>query len=398
MNKEIILFYYPNRKFFISKVVENKLNEKYSKIILFKNFYKINFLNFKYNKKKLNMIRDNYKKKGINLDMKRIYEINYFLQKIRLKSKKNKIFVSPYFISGVVLEDEFIFYEISKIYKMQFIRPEISFIKNRYILAKNLLKQPFPLKKKTNFSIKNYKKFKINYINSIETFSAGKIKNKLNAYFFKVLVNMLSFFFGFKFNTKPNKYALVILNNDEKLNLLADTTKLKYFINNYLSNSNSELVFLIHPRTNPLMFFLRKFKNEKYLFNNNKIQFIHQPKNLVSIIQDSQFTIHLSSSLSAQTILFNKKVLCVGKNIIYIHKVNNIVSDLGKKYYNFLKKKINENDIIKIDKFLINYLSNSIDINTKLKLYTKTKDYMPSNLKSVRRNDLKIIHSLLNAI
>ena len=41
------------------------------------------------------MIRDNYKKKGINLDMKRIYEINYFLQKIRLKSKKNKIFVSP---------------------------------------------------------------------------------------------------------------------------------------------------------------------------------------------------------------------------------------------------------------------------------------------------------------
>ena len=86
------------------------------------------------------------------------------------------------------------------------------------------------------------------------------------------------------------------------------------------------------------------------------------------------------------------------RNIIYIHKVNNIVSDLGKKYYNFLKKKINENDIIKIDKFLINYLSNSIDINTKLKLYTKTKDYMPSNLKSVRRNDLKIIHSLLNAI
>ena len=165
MNKEIILFYYPNRKFFISKAVGNKLKEKYSKIILFKNLYKSNFLNFKYNKKKLNMIRDNYKKKGINLDIKRIYEINYFLQKIRLKSKKNKIFVSPYFISGVVLEDEFIFYEISKIYKMQFIRPEISFIKNRYILAKNLLKQPFPLKKKTLFSIKNYKKFKINYIN-----------------------------------------------------------------------------------------------------------------------------------------------------------------------------------------------------------------------------------------
>ena len=49
------------------------------------------------------------------------------------------------------------FMRISKIYKMQFIRPEISFVKNRYILSKNLYKQPYPLKKKINFSIKLYK-------------------------------------------------------------------------------------------------------------------------------------------------------------------------------------------------------------------------------------------------
>ena len=53
---------------------------------------------------------------------------------------------------------------------------------------------------------------------------------------------MLSFFFGLNSTLNP-QICLGYSNNDEKLNLLADTTKLKYFINNYLSNSNSELVF-----------------------------------------------------------------------------------------------------------------------------------------------------------
>ena len=71
----------------------------------------------------------------------------------------------------MVLEEEFIFYELSKIYKIQFIRPESSFVKNRFILSKNLFKQVYTLKKKTTFSKTDYSLLKNNYISSIETFS-----------------------------------------------------------------------------------------------------------------------------------------------------------------------------------------------------------------------------------
>ena len=101
MNKEIVLFYYPNRKLFISKLAKKKL-KKIFKCNSFENLNKNKFLKFKYNKKRLNKIANNYKKKGINLDLKRIYEINLFLQKINQKTKSSKIFVSPYFINGVI--------------------------------------------------------------------------------------------------------------------------------------------------------------------------------------------------------------------------------------------------------------------------------------------------------
>ena len=151
MNKEIILFYYPEKNFFISKIAEKKLKKNYSRIILFDNSYKNKSLNFEYNQKKLNSIKNHYKKLGITLDIKKIYEINAFLKKIRFKNKNKNLFICPYFISNIILEEEFIFYELSKIYKIQFIRPELSFIKNRFILAKNLFKQIYPLKKKLFF-------------------------------------------------------------------------------------------------------------------------------------------------------------------------------------------------------------------------------------------------------
>ena len=64
---------------------------------------------------------------------------------------------------------------------------------------------------------------------------------------------------------------------------------------------------------------------------------------------------------------------------------------------NFLKKKINESDIYKIDKFLINLLSNSVDRSGEFELSTKKKDYMSNHLGIARRNDIKIIQNLLNA-
>jgi len=398
MNKEIILFYYPEKTFFISKLAEKILKKNYSRIILFNNSYKNKYLNYKYNKKKLNNIKNNYKKLGINLDIKKIYEINYFLQKIRFKNRNKNFFVSPYFISGIILEDEIIFYELSKIYKIQFIRPEISFIKNRFILAKNLFKQSYSLKTKTNFSKKSYDIFKINYITSIESFSAEKFNNKLSTYFSTILVNIFSFFLNFRFNNKPKKYALVILNNNKNLNSFSNIINLNYFINIFLTKFSFELVFLIHPRVNPLFFFLKKFRNEKFLFNNNRIIFLQKPKELINIIKNSEFIIHLSSSLSAQTLIFNKKILCLGKKVTYISEINNVISNLKKNNFNYLKKMINKNDIFKTDKFLINLLSNSIDSSGEFKLSTKTKSYTTNHLGLNKRNEIKIVHNLLNAI
>ena len=395
MNKEIILFYYPNLDFRINKLTEKKLRKNYSKIILFNTLNKNELLNTKYNKQNLNKIKENYKQIGIHLDLKKIYEIDFFLKKIRYKNKLKNIFVSPFFISSVILEEEFIFYELSKIYNIQFVRADTTFIKNRFILAKDFLKQPYPLKKKTYFSSEKYKIFKKNYIKSINSFSTEK-QNK-NFYFSNILTKIFSFFLLFRFNVKPKKYVLVILNNDKNLNLLSGI-KLKYFIKKFFTNFNFELVFLLHPRKNPFIYFIQKFISEKIFFNDNKIIFIQKPKNLSNLIKNSEFIIHLSSSLSAQALAFNKKILCLGKNLIYINRISNVVSNIRKSNLNFLKKKINKKDILKIDKSLIKILSISVDINGEFKLSTKKKYYMLKNYGKSKNYKEKIILELLNAI
>ena len=232
------------------------------------------------------------------------------------------------------MEEEFIFYELSKIYKLQFVRPELSFIKNRFILAKNLFKQPYILKK-SSFTKKDYNEFKMDYISSMQFFTDIINESKINFKFYKILANIISFLFNFRFNKKPTEYALVILNNNKNLEVLSDISNLKKFINLILNKLNHELVFLIHPRTNPFIFFLKIIKNKKFFFQNKKIIFLQKPKNLINIIENSKFIIHLSSSLSAQSLIFNKKILCLGKNPIYIKNINKVVSNIGKKNVNF---------------------------------------------------------------
>ena len=84
----------------------------------------------------------------------------------------------------------------------------------------------------------------------------------------------------------------------------------------------------------------------------------------------------------------------MGKNIIYLNYFNNLISNFDKNNFNFLRKKIYKNDIKNIDKFLQNVLSNSVDNKGKFELSSK-KGYYSLTLK---RNELKIIQSLLNAI
>ena len=88
----------------------------------------------------------------------------------------------------------------------------------------------------------------------------------------------------------------------------------------------------------------------------------------------------------------------MGKKVTYISEINNVISNLKKNNFNFLKKMINKNDIFKTDKFLINLLSNSIDSSGEFKLSTKTKSYTTNHLGLNKRNEIKIVHNLLNAI
>ena len=263
MKKEIILFHFKEKKLFLKKEDINILKKNYYKIVLYSNPHQAKFTKYEYDSKKLNKIKDDYEKIGINLTLKKIYEINFFLKKIKNKNKNKKIYVSPYFISSTILEEEFIFYEVSKIYKIQFIRPELSFVKNRYLLAKNIFKQPYNLKKKTTFSKKEFVTLKNNYIASIEAFQKNTIKLKnLNFYIYKIFINTFNFLLNFRFSKGSKKYALVILNNNTHLNSLSKSINLKHFIERFFNKFNYELVFLFHPRTDVIKYFLKEFKKK----------------------------------------------------------------------------------------------------------------------------------------
>ena len=228
--KILILFNSFKEDLTLKKNEREEIKKNFSQIILSK-VYEINECNnLNFNNKKLNDIKKNYYKLGINLSLKKIYSINSFLKKISVYNKNKEIFISPYFISGVILEEEFIFFEVSKIYKMSFVRPELSFIKNRYILSKNLFKHCYNLKKKTIFTKKKFKILKKNYISSLNIFADNiKLhrKKRSNFYFYKILLKILSIFFKFRFNERPKKYALAILGNDTNLNLISQNFKLK---------------------------------------------------------------------------------------------------------------------------------------------------------------------------
>ncbi len=397
MKKILILFHYQGKNFSITKKEIKNLEKNYTNIILYDFKYKYNSKTFVHIKKNLNEIRNNYLKLGIVLDIKKIYEINFFLHKIKNQNKKKRIFLSPYFISSIILEEEFIFYELSRIYNMQFIRPELSFIKNRFILAKNLYKQMYLLKKKTKFTKKKYESFKSNYVLSMQSFSERNRESKFNLYIANLLINVLNFFLKLRFNHKPKKYALLILNNNKYLNLLSKIINIRSFINKFLNHFNFQLVFLIHPNSNPFTYFLKILKRKNFFYQNKRIIFLHKPKNLINIIQNSEFVIHLSSSLSAQSLIFNKKILCLGKNNMYIKNLTNITSNIRNKNFSILKKKFSEKDALKIDKFLINQLSNSVNKNGDFKLYTNKKNYIHP-IRSNTVNDKRIIQNLLNAL
>ena len=269
---------------------------------------------------------------------------------------------------------------------MQFIRPELSFIKNRYLLAKNIFKQHYTLKRKTIFSKKEFDTLKINYTESMEAYKKNAINiENLNSYISKIFINILNFLLNFIFNKRSKKYALIVLNNNMKLNSLSKSMNLQHFIKRFSYRFNYDLVFLFHPRTNVIKYLFNEIKKKNFL-KINQTSFLQNPTNLTDLVQSSEFIIHQSSSLSAQTLFFNKKILNLGKNEIYIKNINNIVLNIRQSNLNSFKKKIKKNDILKIDKYLISLLSNSVNYKGEFNLYTKKLSYIFNK----KRNEKKL--------
>ena len=159
-NKIIILFEYSNKYFSFDANAQKGLKKNFSKVILYNNHFRNKLENYTYDEKKLNDIKNYYKKLKIDLSLNKIYEINSFLNEIKTKEKNKKIFVCQYsMLFSDYSEETLIFYELSKIYEMQFLKPERSFIKNRYILAKNIFRHHYILKKKKNHFKKKIRNF-----------------------------------------------------------------------------------------------------------------------------------------------------------------------------------------------------------------------------------------------
>ena len=185
------------------------------------------------------------------------------------------------------------------------------------------------------------------------------------------------------------------MGNSERLHSISQFTNLRYFIKRFLRSFNYELVFLVHPNTNIIKIFFQNFI-DKIFFYNNRIIFLQKPKNLINIIQNSKFIIHISSSLSPQSILLKKKILCLGKNTPYIDNSNNLVLNFNQSGFNNIKKKINKKDVLNMDKYLINLLSNSVNYKGEHNLYTN-KEHYSSQLKITDTRE-KIVQNLLCSI
>ena len=355
--KFLILFNNPYKNKDINTQDIKKLKKNFNDVILY-NFFEKRFVINVFNEKKLNLIHKNYQTKKIKINLEKIYSINFFLKKIKKKFKNKQFYISTFVLNNSI-EEDIIFYELSKIYKMQYLKPERSFIKNRYILSKNLYKQHYNIKKKIKISKKQIDTLKVNYILAMDNYRKFILKrnSKSNFNFFnKFLIYILSLIFKFKINKQPKKYALMLLGNSLNLNAFAAAKEFKIFVNKFLSNFDYQLVFLIHPNTSILKYLMWHIKNMKIFFNSKRITFIQKPKSIVKIISDSEFVFHLTSSASAQALMFDKRILCLGKNLIYLNYLNNLVTNINYNNFNFLKRKINRLEIYKLNKFLQKHL------------------------------------------
>ena len=394
--KVLVLFKSTYSTLKLDKNDKKNLEKNFYKTILYEENFGSDLKSNTYYEKKLRDIKDKYESLNIKLDIEKIFRINFFLENIKLNYSNMKIFICPYFISGIINEEEFIFFELSQLHGMQFLRPEMSFIKNRFILAKNLLKNFYELTKKTKFSETKFKKFKKNYIFSLNSFSKdiekkeNKLLNLIKNFFF-ILIKLI---YKFKFNKKSKKYALLILGNDMNLGNLVQKVNIKKFVLHFFKKFDYDLVLLVHPNSNLFDLLKSYIKNDNIFFKNKRIIFTQKPESLIYLVENSEFVVHLTSSLSAQMLLYDKHIICLGKNIIYLSFFNNLISKFNNHKFKYLSKKISLKNIFHKNRFFKEILTNSVD--NKGRFYLSINKHFYSILQ--KRNEKKIVINLLNAV
>ena len=83
----------------------------------------------------------------------------------------------------------------------------------------------------------------------------------------------------------------------------------------------------------------------------------------------------------------------MGKNNPYIAVFNNLVLNFKQNGFNNIKKKIDKKDVLNMDKFLIDLLSNSVNYEGVHNLYTNKEHY--SSLLKITHTREKIVQNLL---
>ena len=132
---------------------------------------------------------------------------------------------------------------------------------------------------------------------------------------------------------------------------LVQKVNIKKFVLHFFKKFDYDLVLLVHPNSNLFDLLKSYIKNDNIFFKNKRIILLKKPESLIYLVENSEFVVHLTSSLSAQMLLYDKHIICLGKNIIYLSFFNNLISKFNNHKFKYLSKKISLKNIFHKNRF-----------------------------------------------
>lgn len=385
-----------NKIIFIDYAINNKKNlndyENHNKLKLYNRISKLKIDTIIVDKNKILQIKIKtkknycrkiyfkYLKKKINLNLNLIYKVDNFL---KLKKNKNTCICSG-FLTTTLEHLEIIFYELAKIHNIKFLKPERSAFKNRFQLSSSIFKNHLKISKK-NFSELNLKKLKHSYSQSFfsirqQVRKKTKLRNFLNYLSFKNFIK-LSYYQIFKkkfiVNKIPKKnFALLILSNDTMMNQILNINYIKV-AKIILKKLKLDLVIQLHPNQKINNYITNLYDTKmdivfrKYL---DRINIISDDNICKNLLKNSSLILHGASSLSVQSLIYNKEILSLSKeNPYFCIKSKLKLSNLNKfASYKKNSKLLNKQNNDKKLNFII---SNSVNHKGKIELSNLNKKF-----------------------